>query len=314
MMNTTLPKIHLTDQERRLADPFSPVPPPRMSLTDEARLRAEAAMARWRADDEETARSVSTTLAAEFPDGASPTRFWHDDAHRGFTDFFTWGHDHDFGFGVRRPGAMTTRHLEIAAEAMALGFLPQDLSNTDVLDVGCWTGGDALLLAGLGARVTALEEHPVSAAAAARLGVLLSAPVDVVRRSLYADEPAWAGRFDLIYLSGVVYHLTDPLLALRICFAYLKPGGRLIIETKASHRGGGACDYAGTSEKGWNWYAPTLESLGRWLVDVGFPRDEVRLHMRPIRRLLACAVKGEAVALPEIAGFSRPGSWLEGVC
>jgi 2-polyprenyl-3-methyl-5-hydroxy-6-metoxy-1,4-benzoquinol methylase len=197
---------------------------------------------------------------------------------------------------------------------MALGFLPRDLADTEVLDVGCWSGGDALLLAGLGARVTALEEHPVSAAAADRLCTLVGAPVEVVRQSLYRDDPAWAGRFDLIYLSGVVYHLTDPLLALRLCFAYLKPGGRLIVETKASHRGGGACDYAGTSEKGWNWYAPTLESLGRWLVDVGFPRDAIQLHMRPIRRLLACAVKGEAVALPEVAGFSRPGSWLEGVC
>jgi len=209
---------------------------------------------------------------------------------------------------------MTTRHLEIGAEAMALGFLPHDLSDTEALDVGCWSGGDALLLAGLGARVTALEEHPISAAAATRLCDLLSAPVEVIRQSLYRDDPRWAGRFDLIYLSGVVYHLTDPLLALRICFAYLKPGGRLIIETKASHRGGGACDYAGTSEKGWNWYAPTLESLGRWLVDVGFPRHDIQLHMRPIGRLLACAVKGEAVALPEVAGFSRPGSWLEGVC
>lgn len=300
--------------ERCLADPFAAVLPPSASMIANARVRAETAMARWRGADAATARSIAAILEAEFPDGASPARFWHDVAHRGFTDFFTWGHDHDFGHGFTRPGAMTTRHLEIGAEAMALGFLPQDLSGTDVLDVGCWSGGDALLLAGLGARVTALEEHPVSAVAAARLCFLVNAPVEVVRRSLYADDLAWAGRFDLVYLSGVVYHLTDPLLALRLCFAYLKPGGRLIVETKASHRGGAACDYAGTSEKGWNWYAPTLESLGRWLVDVGFARDRVQLHMRPIGRLLACAIKGEPVELPEVAGFSRPGSWLEGVC
>ncbi len=313
-MNTTLPQPPRTDRERRLAPPFSPILPPPSSSIEEARHRAKAAMARWQADDETTALATAATLADAFPDGASPAHFWHEAADRGFTRFFTWGHDHDFGFGVRRAGAMTTRHLEIGAEAMALGFLPEDLSGADVLDVGCWSGGDALLLAGLGARVTALEEHPVSAAAAESLCALVGAPVEVMRRSLYADDPTWAGRFDLVYLSGVVYHLTDPLLALRICFAYLKPGGRLIVETKASHRGGGACDYAGTSERGWNWYAPTLESLGRWLVDVGFPRDEIRLHMRPIRRLLACAVKGEAAALPEVAGFSRPGSWLEGVC
>jgi len=313
-MTTTLTRSCRTDFDRRLAPPFAPVAEPAAAATAQARQRAAAAMARWQADDPATALAIAATLATEFPDDASPAHFWHDAAGTGFTRFFTWGHDHDFGHGVRRPGAMATRHLEIGAEAIALGFLPSALAGAEVLDVGCWSGGDALLLAGLGARVTALEEHPISAAAAARLTSLVGAPVALVQQSLYRDDPAWRGRFDLVYLSGVVYHLTDPLLALRICFAYLKPGGRLIVETKASFRGGGACDYAGTAEKGWNWYAPTLESLGRWLADVGFPRDQIQLHLRPIRRLLACAVKGEPVALPEVAGFSRPASWLEGVC
>jgi hypothetical protein len=31
-----------------------------------------------------------------------------------------------------------------------------------------------------------------------------------------------------------------------------------------------------------------------------------------MQRFLACGVKRQAAALPESAGFSRPGSWLEG--
>ncbi len=114
----------------------------------------------------------------------------------------------------------------------------------------------------------------------------------------------------MVYCSGVIYHVTDPLLLLRICFACLKPGGTLVIETKAESGAGADCAYAGTIEKGWNWYSPTRATLGRWLVDAGFEADDVRLHWRPIGRLLAAAVKTRPAALPDPAGFFRPESWL----
>jgi hypothetical protein len=106
--------------------------------------------------------------------------------------------------------------------------------------------------------------------------------------------------------------VTDPLLLLRICFAYLKPGGRLVIETKMQEGAGPNCSYSGIVEMGWNWYAPTYETMGRWMVDAGFEAEQVQVHRRPIGRLLASGVKTGPVALPETAGFSRPGSWLEG--
>lgn len=300
-----------TTKNKRLASGFT------ASAADSGisagRATVAAAVARWTPRKRQRAEEIYRTLAEEFPDQESPKSYWHDAVRKGFTDFFTWGHDQSFGFGLQRPGAMGTRHQEIAAEAIALGYLPADLAGNEVLDVGCWTGGDILVLSGLGAQVTAVEEHPVSGAAAYRLCSLLEVPAQVEQCSLYQEEVDWCGRFDIVYISGVVYHLTDPLLALRICFAYLKPGGRVIVETKASALSGPYCEYAGTSEKGWNWYAPTMETLGRWLVDAGFPRDRIGLHMRPVGRLLACAEKGTPQMLPERAGFSRPGSWLETV-
>ena len=71
--------------------------------------------------------------------------------------------------------------------------------------------------------------------------------------------------------------------------------------------------YSGTLEKGWNWYAPNETALGRWLVDAGFDAQSVRVHRRDNGRLLACGRKKESRALRETAGFSRPGSWLEGI-
>lgn len=250
----------------------------------------------------------------EFPDQSSAEAFWHDAAQSTFRGFFTWGHDHDFGHGVIRSGAMGPRHVEICTESISRGLLPTDLAGKSVLDIGCWSGGDVLILAGLGAQVTALEEHPASAASARRLFELCGCPAEVVHGSLYQENADWAGKFDVIYCSGVVYHVTDPLLFLRICFAYLRPGGRLVLETKAEAGEGSNCGYSGTLVKGWNWYAPTRMALGRWLVDAGFLADEVSLWMRANGRLLAGATKGGNRALPETAGFSRPGSWLEQVC
>ena len=298
------------NKNRALAGDGFKAPEPIMPLGT-AHTIVEQAAARWRAPSRDEARRRINALAREFPDHTATGTYWHAGAGKPFKDFFLWGHDHEFGFDLRRPGAMGARHLEITAESVHLGLLPFDLAGRKVLNIGCWTGGDFQVLCGLGAEVTAVEEHPVSARAAVRLAELTGCGAKVERHSLYRDREDWRGRFDVIYCAGVVYHVTDPLLFLRICFAYLKPGGHLILETKAESGEASRCSYAGTREKGWNWYAPTRDALGRWLVDAGFPAEEIRLHWRPIGRLLAGAVKLTPTALPDGAGFSRPGSWLE---
>jgi len=262
--------------------------------------------------DEARARAVAEKLAERFPDQYAPDEYWQGAASHRFRDFFVWVHNHEFAPGVTRSGAMGDRHKEITSELISLGMMPSDLQGKEVLDVGCWSGGDLLILAGLGADVMAIEEHPIAAAAATMLCEQLDCNAPIIRDSLYQDKPEWKQRFDMVYCSGVIYHVTDPLLLLRICFAYLKPGGRLVLETKMQEGEEAVCGYAGTLEKGWNWYAPTGQSLGRWLVDAGFAHDDILVHRRPIGRLLASAVKQGPRSLPETAGFSRPGSWLEG--
>jgi 2-polyprenyl-3-methyl-5-hydroxy-6-metoxy-1,4-benzoquinol methylase len=298
----------------RVRDPGHPptftAPQPVMSRAAADKIVVEA-LAKWRATTQEDARRMASILEQEFPDQASPDDFWHSESSVAFRDFFVWGHNHDFGHGITRAGAMGPRHTEITAEALRLGMLPTSLKDKQVLDVGCWSGGDLLVLAGLGAQVTAIEEHPIAARAAQRLVALLNLNAPVLEASLYADKQDWKEQFDYAYCSGVIYHVTDPMLLLRILFAYLKPGGDVFIETKGVAGEGSLCGYSGTLEKGWNWYAPNETALGRWLVDAGFDAKTVRVYRRDNDRLLACGRKTEARALRETAGFSRPGSWLE---
>lgn len=297
----------------RIRRPFHLTAPDELIPLAAAKGQVEQAMAKWQPRSEAESRRIFTTLAEAHPDHHAPADFWHSASSKTFRDFFVWGHNHDFGHGFTRAGAMGDRHKEITSELISLGMMPSDLKGKRVLDIGCWSGGDLLILAGLDAQVEAIEEHPLAAATAQQLVQLVGCDAPIHSFSAYQDRPEWKQTFDVVYCCGVIYHVTDPLLLLRICFAYLKPGGRLVIETKMQEGAGSTCSYSGIVEMGWNWYAPTYETMGRWMVDAGFEEQHVLVHRRPIGRLLASGIKNQPAALPETAGFSRPGSWLEGL-
>jgi hypothetical protein len=86
--------------------------------------------------------------------------------------------------------------------------------------------------------------------------------------------------------AGVVYHVTDPTLALRITFNALKNRGTCLLETYAIdnwepmvlHEGPRAVA-AGSHEElnraGKNWYRPSRVALQRTMEDVGFQDVQV---------------------------------------
>ena len=188
---------------------------------------------------------------------------------------FEWGHNHDFGT-FKLEGVLGDRHIDILAEFIDDYGLPRDLSGKKVLDVGVWCGGTSLLLAAMGASVEAIEEVSKYAQCTEFLAKSFSAGIEVMPYSLYLAH-VYGGHFDYfdyIIFPGVLYHLTDPILALRILFNALKDGGELFIETagelglpfqdEAFLRYGGSKD--GTS----SWFIPSQEALWRMLRDVGF--------------------------------------------
>ena len=264
----------------------------------------------WNAPTEDLAKKWLAESYKKFPNQYEPDAHWDEAAGREWNNWFSWGHDHDFGFGHKREGSMTTRHIEIAAEAISWGMLPKSLSAKTVLDVGCWTGGDLLLLAAMGASVMGLEGDPISTKAAQHLCRQVGCDANIINADVYEDRKAWKQKFDLIYCTGVVYHVSDPVLMLRILFGYLKVGGSLIIETKAQAGKTATASYSGTLEKGWNWFAPTRQTLGRWFVDAGFNQKDVIVNKRTNGRLLGCAKKAMAAKMPDSSGISRPGTWL----
>lgn len=228
---------------------------------------------------------------------------------RDFSVNFVWGHHHDFGT-FKQKGRMADRHIRILARFISELGMPIDLTGASVLDVGVWTGGTSLMFHAMGAEeVVGVEEVAKYATAFAYLCESFGLDsVKAVRASLY--DLTYFQEFEHVICSGVLYHVSDPIVALRILYNALRPGGTLWIETETYPSEQSICVYSGPTQikgvyphrKGWNWFIPSLPALERMLRDIGF--STVELGTTDGRRLVAKAIKGEHIDMLR-AGLSR---------
>ncbi|MER5633982.1 trifunctional class I SAM-dependent methyltransferase/NUDIX hydrolase/VOC family protein [Streptomyces nitrosporeus] len=99
-------------------------------------------------------------------------------------------------------------------------------SRSEVLDLGCGTGSLALLAAGQGHRVTAVDR---SGRMAERARAKLAGTGAEVLVGDAARPPVGGQRFDVVLARHVVWLLPDPAAALGHWFSLLRPGGRLVL-------------------------------------------------------------------------------------
>lgn len=218
-------------------------------------------------------------------DGATMTPSG-DELRRRIGEVPFWWHPIDLGDGIVTPGRKASAEA-MAAEHAALA-LP-DLRGKDVLDIGAWDGYHAFAAERAGAsRVVALDhfvwerEERGGGRGFDLAHRTLGSTVEKVHADWEAIDPATVGTFDVVLFLGVLYHLPDPLGGLRRLLPYVKPGGRVVIETEAVELFGvgsrpvaeffPADELAGDDT---NWWAPNMAALQALCHSAGFSRVEV---------------------------------------
>jgi 2-polyprenyl-3-methyl-5-hydroxy-6-metoxy-1,4-benzoquinol methylase len=229
---------------------------------------------------------------------------------------FHWGHNHDFGQGFFLEGRMGDRHLRIIESFIKQFDLPTDLSGKKILDIGAWTGGISLLLVAMGATVYAIEEVKKYSDMLNYLSQAFGIQdrLKCISNSLYDTLPDYAEEFDAVIYAGVIYHVSDPLLSLRLIFTGLKDMGSVYLETFGTDSDRSICYYEGPSvvnqgsaknlnRTGWNFFVPSPKCLRKWCEDVGF--SGVKTTKCINRRILARATRFQFQDFCR-AGFSKP--------
>ena len=224
---------------------------------------------------------------------------------------FRWPYDHDFGDFQVGPGKANHRPSRLLSTFMRrFDALPKSLDGQRVLDIGCYAGGTSLLLAAMGASVVAVEEVTkyVDCLRYLRDSFALE-NLDPRNLSLYdltTDE--FQDAFDIVLFSGVLYHLSDPVLGLRITFNAVRPGGRCLLETAAAKSNARILDYAGKNDPGRgggaNWFYPSPLVVSEMMDEVGY--CDIRSIVQPNPRHDRVLAVGTKVAQVDMlrAGLS----------
>src|ERR1700722_18001612 len=228
---------------------------------------------------------------------------------------FYWPYDHDFGDFKVGPGTGRYRHADLLSTFIdRFGAIPRDLTGKKVLDIGCYLGGPSLLLAAMGAQVVAIEEVKkyVDCLSYIRDSFGLES-LQIRNLSLYdltADE--FQDEFDVVLFAGVLYHLSDPVLGMRITFDAVKPGGVVLLETGAARSDARILEYGGRDDggrkNGANWFFPSPLVVTEMMKEVGYGnvRKSVRhLPHRQRDRMVAVGTKTAQVDMLR-AGLSVP--------
>jgi tRNA (mo5U34)-methyltransferase len=178
--------------------------------------------------------------------------------------------------------------------------LPADLSGKTVLDVGAWDGFFSFEAERRGAaRVLATDSYCWGGE-----GWGSKAGFEFARRALGSRvedreidvldlSPDTVGRFDLVLLLGILYHMKDPMLALERAYSVTRE--RLIMSTFVDlmwRRAPAMAFYPGDEANGdpTNWWGPNPAAVVAMLRTVGFRHVTVIDRGSSFRDRLAAAL------------------------
>ena len=140
--------------------------------------------------------------------------------------------------------AIHETRLAMLDGALAAHF-PQGLAQVDALDLACHQGYFSTELARRGCRaVLGLDARPDHVADCTLMAGALGLPqVRAVQCDVHAATAGAHGTHDLVLCFGLIYHLENPVGALRVARALTRPGGLCLVETQVVPNLSGPVDW-----------------------------------------------------------------------
>jgi tRNA (mo5U34)-methyltransferase len=208
-----------------------------------------------------------------------------------------WYHPIEVRPGIVTPGA---NHAPVLLEKLDL---PLDCRGMRALDLGTRDGFFAFELERRGAEVVALDYMAKEDSGFAVAAELLGSRVTYLHRNLYELAATDLGTFDVVLFLGLLYHLTDPLGALRVVRRLTRH--RMYLETLVLDFGPEMDElplmrfFAGSSWAGdpTNYWGPNIRCVEEMLGETEFARP--RVTRLGDRCLFAC----ETISSPTAAYY-----------
>ena len=192
-----------------------------------------------------------------------------------------------------RPGIITPGANDSPLNLQMLQ-LPADCSGMRVLDIGARDGFFSFELERRGADVLAVDYMPAERTGFPIAAQLLGSRVVFRQANIYHLTPAEIGTFDLILFLGLLYHLPDPIRAMRIVRSLCT--WRMYLETLVIDDLAPTADlplmqfFPGASFNGdpTNYWGPNVRCVEAMLAETEFRVE--RVARVPKRALFQCAV------------------------
>lgn len=162
-------------------------------------------------------------------------------------------------------------------------FLPREALAGRILDIGCNNGYNSISLAQrFGAKATGIDYNPRHVRVCRKLAEMAGVAAEFVQAD--AEQFSRPGEFDLVLHFGTLYHLANPLLALRRSADNLSQHGWLALETTAYVGGLDPRENLwvwGFNGDKTNYWALSKLTIEEALVDIGFSTITLAIESNP---------------------------------
>ncbi len=177
-----------------------------------------------------------------------------------------WFHNIELPYGIQTHPEQAHNPRQMWNWLLKL-YPVDNLSGKHVLDIGCNAGWFIKRFEEAGADVIAFDNNKEDVRRAQFIIDLFELKAKVTEEDIEQYRHYLLN--DLVFFAGVLYHVENPLRALKSVFDAVKPEGHVIIETACSTMSGSVVEYRNYEGAYLNRWLPSREAIRNMIAETG---------------------------------------------